>query len=51
MFEPRERSDGSGDTAADQYLPVLGLSAEAGGKVAHSADRSVAGALGKADLT
>ena len=39
VFEPREHSDGSGDTAADQYLPVLGLSAEAGGKVAHRADR------------
>src|SRR5262249_21135327 len=38
------------DAAADQDLPVLRLGTKPGGEVAHRADRSVAGALGKTDL-
>jgi hypothetical protein len=50
ILQSRYRFDGAGDAAADQYLSVLGLGAEAGGKIAYGADRSVPGALGKADL-
>src|SRR4029077_20613763 len=38
------------DATADQDLPVLGLGAKPGGKVADRPDRGVAGAFGKADL-
>ena len=50
VFEPRHRFDRSGDTAADQDLPVLGLSTKTGGDIAHGADCGVAGAFGKSDL-
>ena len=36
---------------AEQDLAVLGLSAKTCGDITHRADRSLAGAIGKADLT
>src|SRR6516162_6192976 len=50
VFDPRNRFDRASDAAADQDLPVLGLSSKSGGKIAHRADRGVAGAFGEADL-
>src|SRR5215469_8803100 len=41
---------GSGDATGDQDLPILRLSTEPSGHVAHGADSGIAGALGKADL-
>ena len=41
---------GSGDATGDQDLPILRLSTEPSGQVAHGADCGIAGALGKADL-
>ena len=37
--------------AADQDLAVLGLGAQPRGEIAYRADRGIAGAFGKADLT
>src|SRR6516162_5293265 len=51
ILQPRYRFDRASDAAADQDLPVLRLSTQPGGEVAHRADRGVAGAFGKADLT
>src|SRR6516225_3040411 len=42
---------GCGDATGDQDLAILRLSTEPSGQVTHRADRRVAGALGKADLT
>ena len=42
--------DGFSDAAANQDLPVLGLSTKPRGEVAYRTDRGVAGAFGKADL-
>ena len=50
VFEPCDRFDRFSDAAADQDLPVLGLSTKPGGEVAYRTNRSVAGAIGKADL-
>jgi len=45
-----DRFDRLSDAAADQDLPVLGLSTKPGGEVAYRTNCSVAGAIGKADL-
>ena len=42
--------DRDGDALTEKDLPVLGLSAQPCGEIAHGADRGVAGALGEADL-
>jgi len=51
ILQRRNRLDRTSDAAADQDLPILGLSTKPGGEVAYRADRGVAGAFGKADLT
>jgi hypothetical protein len=50
VFEPCYRFDRFSDAAADQDLPVLGLSTKPGGEVAYRAGRGVAGVFGKPDL-
>ena len=51
ILQRRNRLDRTSDAAADQDLPILGLSTKPGGEVAYRADRGVVGAFGKADLT
>src|SRR6516225_8272486 len=50
FFERRHLLDLNGDPLVDQDLSVLGFAAKARGKIAHRADRGVAGAFGKTDL-
>jgi hypothetical protein len=50
VFEPCDRFDRFGNTAADQNLSVLRLGANPEGEVAYGANGGVAGAVGKADL-
>ena len=50
LFELCVLFDRDCDTATDQYLPVLGLAAEASGEIGDRTNRGVVHALGKADL-
>ena len=47
VFELCDRVDLVGHPGTNQYLAVLSLGTKAGGKVAHRADRGVAGAFGE----
>src|SRR6516164_5243362 len=51
FFERYGILDRDGHSLSDKDLPILGLSAKTRGEIAHGADRGIAGAFRKADLT
>src|SRR5262249_8311372 len=51
LFERYGLFDRDGHSLSDKNLTVLGLSAKTRGEIAHGADRCIAGAFCKADLT
>src|SRR5215471_6821261 len=51
FFERYGILDRDGPSLSDKDLPILGFSAKTRGEIAHGADRGIAGAFRKADLT